>query len=60
MNEELIEKAYLMLLEYPKITPLLVMRRFGINSEMAKEVCAKVWLRQHLEARKMAKEIIGS
>jgi|FreactTroBogLake_1042271.scaffolds.fasta_scaffold34893_2 predicted protein tyrosine phosphatase len=60
MTEEMIEQAYQMLNEYPKVTPLLVMRRLGINADMANAVCARVWLRQHLEARKLAKEIIGS
>jgi hypothetical protein len=57
MMEEYIEKAYLLLKVFPKITPALIMRKFKVTLEAANKICARVWLRQHKEARAAAAEI---
>jgi hypothetical protein len=57
MLEEYVEKAYLLLKVFPKITPALIMRKFKVTLEAANKICAQVWLRQHKEARAAAAEI---
>ena len=47
------EQAYQMLNEFRKINPTLLMRRFKLNHETALLICEKVWLRQHIETRKL-------
>jgi hypothetical protein len=54
MFENLDEKAYQVACSNRKISPLMFMRKFKLNIEAATELCQKVWLRQHLEARKLA------
>lgn len=57
MNETLEDKAYQCLNEFRRVTPCLFMRRFSLSLDGATKLCAKIWLRQHLEARKLAKEV---
>ena len=45
--------------EYRKTTPALIMRKFQVSAEFANKICYSIWLTQHLEARKLAKEING-
>lgn len=52
--EEEMEKI---LVEFNGVSPLVVMRRLKVSLDMAKDLCQKVWLRQHLEARKLAKDL---
>lgn len=53
MKEEYEEKAYQMLTEFRKINPPLLMRRFKLTYNESLLICQKVWLRQHVEARKL-------
>lgn len=55
--ENLEEEIYQLALKHPRITPPLIMRKFKITYGKAKELRAKVFLRNHLEARQMAKDI---
>lgn len=57
MIETLAENAYILLDIHYRITPPFLMRKFNITDDIAKKICTIVWLRQHLEARKLAKEI---
>lgn len=56
MFENYEEKAFSFLKEFRRITPFLIMRRFHLKYDAALKICCKVWLRQHLEARKLTKE----
>jgi hypothetical protein len=51
------DAAYALLNEFRRITIPLLMRRFKLNAESSTKLCHKLWLRQHLEARKYAKEL---
>lgn len=57
MFEHYEEKAWELSLIMKRISPFLFMRKFGLCANAANKLCAKIWLRQHLEARKLAKEI---
>ncbi len=58
MLENLEELAYQYCNEnFFRPTITLLMRKFKINFEAAEKLSAKVRLRNHLEARKLAKEI---
>jgi hypothetical protein len=56
MNENLEEEAFKLMNAFRKITPILLMRKFKLNAEMANKLCDKISLRQHLEMRKFVKE----
>ena len=57
MIEKYIEEAWDLLKEYRQITPVFIMRKFQLSRKMATIVCQKIWLRQHLEARALAKDL---
>lgn len=55
--EHLEEEAYRLSFIYPRLSTCLLMRKFKINYETAKSLRGKVFLRNHLEARRMAKDM---
>lgn len=57
MIEEYIEKAWELLNEFKRITPILVARKFKLEMKFAQKVCEQVWLRQNREAREAAMEL---
>ena len=57
MIEEYIEKAWDLLKEFQRITPILVARKFRLDLAFAQRVCEQVWLRQNREARAAALEL---
>lgn len=54
MIEDYIQKAWNLLKEFRRITPLLIARKFKLRLEYAQKVCQHVWLRQHITARQAA------
>ncbi len=40
---------------FRKISHFLIMKKFGLDEDLSKIICQKVWLKQHLEARELAK-----
>jgi hypothetical protein len=58
MIDELIEQAWQILNISQRVTPPLLMRKLKIDGDMAGKICSIVWLRQHLEARQLAKEFL--
>ena len=59
MMENIEEEAYKLLSKFKRITPVFLMKKFHLNPDCANVLCQKIWLRQHLEARKLAKELEG-
>ena len=57
MNETLEEKAYAYLEFHRKITPTFLIFKLKLSDDAANKLCGKIQLRQHLEARKLAKQI---
>ena len=55
MNYE--KEAYDLLNQCIRISPLFLMRKFKLTYAKSYEICLRVWLRQHLEARMLAKNI---
>ena len=55
--DKMVDICYDMLEEYTRISVILVMKKLRINEEMAKKICCKVWLRQHLNGKKLARDI---
>lgn len=56
MNENLEEEAFKLLSVFRKITPVFLMKKFGINHDMAVKIRDKIALRQHREIRKFVKD----
>lgn len=55
--DEITNKAYELTQIHRRITPALLMRVMQINGDMAYKMCLKIWLRQHVEARKYVREM---
>lgn len=55
--EDLEEQAYEIAKQHLRISPHFFMRKFKLNYESAKDLCNRIRLRQHLEARRMHKEM---
>jgi ribosomal protein S25 len=55
--EDLSDRAYTELKKFKKISTILVMKKYQLNEDAARKICQNVWLRQHIEAREMAKGI---
>lgn len=57
MFEHYEEKAWEFAKTMKRISPICLMRKYHLNIDIAKKLCSKIWLRQHLEGRKFAKEV---
>jgi hypothetical protein len=55
--KDLLEEAFKLLKQFGRVTPPLLMRRFKITWNYASKLRDKVNLRQHNEARELAKRI---
>jgi hypothetical protein len=51
--DKMVDLAYEIIEKKNKISVILIMKKFNVNEEMAKKVCCKAWLKQHLEAKKL-------
>jgi hypothetical protein len=51
------EEAYEFCKEFKRISSCLFMRKYKLNFEHATNLCNKITLRRHLEAREMRKDI---
>lgn len=56
MFENYENEALDLLKQFKRISPFLIMRKFKLSHEAANKICQKIWLRQHLEARKLMKD----
>lgn len=57
MESELTKRAYEISKGFRRVSPALFMRKLKLSWDGAFKVCCKVWLKQHLEARELAKKI---
>ncbi len=53
----LTDKAFTDLASFKKISPILIMKKYHLSEDLAKKICQNVWLRQHKEAREMARSV---
>ncbi len=51
---EMKERIHAELIDFKKISPILIMKKFKLSHDIAEKICLMIWLDQHLEARKMA------
>lgn len=56
MEENLISQVFEISKHCKKISPFFLMRKFKINYECAVKICNKISLRNHLEAKELAKK----
>lgn len=56
-NEKMIELVYNKIGHFKKISPMLVMKKFKLSEEIAKIICQKIWLINHIEAKRLAKDV---
>lgn len=56
MNENIEDQAFELLKTLRKVTPTLLMYKLKISYDMAKKLCDKISLRQHVEMRRYVRE----
>jgi len=54
---QMIELVYKEIGQFRKISCILIMKKFKLSEDISQYICQKIWLRNHLEARKMAKDL---
>lgn len=59
MENELENKIFEFCSNLKKISPFLLMRKFKLNYDTANKICSKIWLKNHLEARNLARQVEG-
>ena len=57
MIEEIEEKAYELSKTERRISPFFLMRKFKITFNCAQNICQKVWLRMHKDAKELASQL---
>jgi hypothetical protein len=57
MENELENKIFEFCANLMKISPLMLMRKFKLNYDAANKICRKIWLKNHIEARKLSRQI---
>lgn len=60
MIKNIEDEAFEYLKSFRRISPVFLMRKFKLTYKMAINVCQKIYLRQHVEARKLSRELQGS
>jgi hypothetical protein len=60
MYENLEEEAYKLAQKFRKISPALLMKKYGLTGEASRTLAYKIYLRQHLEAREEAKKVMDN
>ena len=56
MHENLEEEAFKLMSVFRRISPVFLMKKFGINYDMAVKIRDKICLRQHREIRKFVRD----
>lgn len=57
MNNEnqMIDRIYNETYNLSRISPIFISKKYGLNDEIAQKICQRIWLRNHNEARELAK-----
>jgi len=56
--DQLAIRLYEKLKHHRKITTCLVQRNAQVDADMAFRICVKIWRMTHVDARKMAEEVV--